>query len=97
MRILYGVQSPGNGHLTRARLLAPAPNERGVEVTWLFSGRPREPLSDMARFGAWAWRRGLTFVHKDGAVDHLATWRANSWNTHTEEIVASTPEATILS
>lgn len=86
MRILYGVQGTGNGHLTRARVLAPALAARGVEVTWLFSGRSREQFGDMTPFGAWEWRRGLTFVHKDGAVDNLATWRANSWNMLTEEI-----------
>lgn len=86
MKILYGVQGTGNGHVARARLMAEALQDRGVDVTWLFSGRAAEDFRAMAPFGAWEWRRGLTFVHRDGAVDNLATWRANSWSSLRTEI-----------
>ena len=42
MKILYGVQGTGNGHVTRARIMAKAFAAKGVEVDWVFSGRPRE-------------------------------------------------------
>jgi uncharacterized protein (TIGR00661 family) len=86
MRILYGVQGTGNGHLARARPIARALAARGVDVNWLFSGRVREGFSGMDAFGDWAWRRGLTFVHRDGAVDALGTWRANRWESITREV-----------
>ena len=73
MRILYGVQGTGNGHLTRARVMAPALAAAGIEVQFLFSGRPREKFFDMAVFGDWWWRRGLTFVSRSGRIDHWRT------------------------
>lgn len=73
MRILYGVQGTGNGHLTRARIMAPALKAAGIEVQFLFSGRPREKFFDMAPFGDWWWRCGLTFVSRKGRIDYLRT------------------------
>lgn len=79
MRILYGVQGTGNGHLTRARAMARALRaHRGVTVDWLFSGRPREAFQDMEVFGDWRWRQGLSFVCRDGRVSLGETWRALS-------------------
>lgn len=42
MKILYGVQGTGNGHVTRPRIMAKAFADLGVEVDWVFSGRRRE-------------------------------------------------------
>ena len=51
MRILYGVQGTGNGHITRARHLAAAFNERDdISVDYLFSGRPKHRYFDMEVF-----------------------------------------------
>ncbi|XSG85212.1 MAG: MJ1255/VC2487 family glycosyltransferase [Methylohalobius sp. ZOD2] len=68
VRLLYGVQGTGNGHLTRARVMAPALKAAGIEVQYLFSSRPRERFFDMQGFGDWWWRKGLTFVTRNGRV-----------------------------
>ena len=39
MKILYGVQGTGNGHIARARAMSHAFKEHDVEVDFLFSGR----------------------------------------------------------
>ncbi len=79
MKILYGVQATGNGHISRARAMAKAFTEHpGVEVTWLFSGRKREQLFDMAPFGDYRHCRGLTFATRDGSVRYWRTLRQNS-------------------
>ncbi|WP_298441069.1 MJ1255/VC2487 family glycosyltransferase [uncultured Ferrimonas sp.] len=78
MRILYGVQGTGNGHLTRARVLAPALAKAGIDVDYLFSGRDREQFFDMQPFGDFDCRQGLTFVSRDGAVQLLQTARHNN-------------------
>ncbi len=78
MRILYGVQATGQGHISRARAMAAALAGEDVAVTWLFSGRPREQLYDMAPFGDFLHRRGLSFVSRAGKIRHLATLRHNS-------------------
>lgn len=76
MRILYGVQGTGNGHLTRARAMARAFRAHsGVSVDWLFSGRPRQAFQDMGAFGDWQWREGLSFACRDGQVGVAETWR----------------------
>ncbi|HEY8570029.1 MJ1255/VC2487 family glycosyltransferase [Microbulbifer sp.] len=74
MKILYGVQGTGNGHISRARAMAEAFRQfPGLEVQWLFSGRPPEKLFAMEAFGDYWWREGLTFVHKEGKIDQIAT------------------------
>ncbi len=78
MKILYGVQGTGQGHISRARAMARALARHGVEVTWLFSGRPRDQLFDMEPFGRFLHCRGLTFTTRDGRLRHLATVRDNN-------------------
>lgn len=77
IKILYGVQGTGNGHISRARKMASHFAERSdVEVDWLFSGRDREQLFDMAAFGDFKHRRGLTFRTRNGRVDYGSTLQA---------------------
>ena len=73
MRILYGVQATGQGHISRARAMAEALSHYPVEVTWLFSGREREKLFDMGPFGDFLHCRGLTFTTRNGGISHLRT------------------------
>jgi len=68
MRILYGVQATGNGHITRARVLLPALQAAGAEVDMLFSGRPVDQLFNMEPFGHFRHCEGLTFVTEAGRV-----------------------------
>tara|TARA_R100001509_G_scaffold144291_3_gene100515 strand:- start:188 stop:1408 length:1221 start_codon:yes stop_codon:yes gene_type:complete len=73
VKLLYGVQGTGQGHISRARAMAAALRHYDVEVTWLFSGRPREQLRDMQPFGDFLYRRGLTFVTRAGRLRYLPT------------------------
>jgi len=73
MKILYGVQATGQGHISRARAMAAALQAAGVAVTWLFSGRAREALFDMEPFGAYLHRDGLSFVTEAGRIRKRAT------------------------
>lgn len=68
MKILYGVQGTGNGHITRARAMAKAFKEKNLDVQFLVSGRTKLDLFDMEPFGAYWWREGLTFRSKKGRV-----------------------------
>ena len=77
MKILYGIQATGNGHISRARAMAEALREHAVEVTWLFSGRERNQLFDMAPFGNFLHCRGLTFATQAGSVRYWRTLRQN--------------------
>ncbi|WP_139557396.1 MJ1255/VC2487 family glycosyltransferase [Methylotetracoccus oryzae] len=73
MKILYGVQATGNGHITRARVMAPLLRAAGADVTFLFTGRPWSRLFDMEIFGDFEWRAGLTFQTHAGQVDYFKT------------------------
>ncbi len=42
MKILYGIQGTGNGHITRARVMASCFKELGIDVDYVFSGRPEK-------------------------------------------------------
>ncbi|MFQ6371880.1 MJ1255/VC2487 family glycosyltransferase [Shewanella sp. YIC-542] len=78
MRILYGIQGTGNGHLSRARVMAKALAAQGVEVDYLFSGRAADKYFDMQGFGAYQTCAGLSFSTARGKVNVPATVRNNS-------------------
>lgn len=73
MKILYGVQGTGNGHISRARMMARHFNQRGADVQYLFSGRAPEQLFDMEAFGDFAHRQGLSFASAGGKVSYFKT------------------------
>jgi uncharacterized protein (TIGR00661 family) len=77
MKILYGVQGTGNGHITRAcamnKALALYPD---IEVTWLLSGRERaRGCGDIQDF---QWREGLTFATTGGKINMWKTLQKNN-------------------
>ncbi|TGD72702.1 hypothetical protein E4634_14385 [Mangrovimicrobium sediminis] len=78
MKILYGVQGTGQGHISRARAMAEALREWPVEVTWLFTGRARENLFDMEAFGNFEHRHGLSFTSRAGKLHYAATVMDNN-------------------
>jgi uncharacterized protein (TIGR00661 family) len=75
MRIFYGVQGTGNGHITRARLMAKELYAAGIDVTFQFSGRPADKYFDMEVFNGYQLRTGLTFHTEKGQVSYLKTAR----------------------
>ena len=70
MKILYGVQATGNGHISRARAMGKYLAQAGVQVDYLFSGREESGLFDMQQFGNFQLKRGLTFVTLNGKVSY---------------------------
>ena len=87
MKLLYGVQGTGNGHISRARAIAAALKKHPeVEVTWLFSGRPKDQFFDMDIFGAYEWREGLTFITRNGKIHNIETLLAASPITFIHDI-----------
>ncbi|MGF1769575.1 glycosyltransferase [Enterovibrio makurazakiensis] len=89
MKILYGVQGTGNGHISRARAMAKALAEiPSVDVQFLFSGRPESEYFDMAVFGDYMVRRGFTFYSYAGKIDRVKTVLNNNiWHV-TQEVKA---------
>ncbi len=86
MKILYGVQGTGNGHISRARIMAHHFKRHNAQVTFLFSGRCKSKLFDMDIFGDYLYRKGLTFTTKSGAIDYLETARNNHFIQFAKDI-----------
>lgn len=82
MKILYGVQGTGNGHITRARMMqrsfAQLADSESVTVDFLFSGREPDEFFDMECFGDYLYRRGLSFVTESGSIRIGKTVVANN-------------------
>ena len=77
MKILYGVQGTGNGHITRANAISEVlATQPGVEVTWLLSGREANGLLEVK--GSTEFRRGLTFASQDGKICYRNTLLKNN-------------------
>jgi uncharacterized protein (TIGR00661 family) len=73
MRILYGVQTTGHGHLVRSTPIIRQLRERGHEVDVLLSGPPPDPAWP-ARIGApFSTRPGLTFSAEGGRIRYVKT------------------------
>lgn len=76
MKILYAVQGTGNGHITRARLMAKALHQRtDIQVDYLFSGRPVQAYFDMSVFKQYSTRKGLSFHVHNGRIQILESFR----------------------
>lgn len=73
MRIFYGVQGTGNGHITRARVMAKALQNAGVSVDFQFTGREADKYFDMGVFNGFQVKPGLTFSVDQGKVNYLKT------------------------
>lgn len=69
MRILYGIQGTGNGHINRARIMAKAFLDKGVSVDYFFSGRGNTPFFEMQIFGDYQIQKGLTFTTESGRIN----------------------------
>ncbi|RUO33611.1 glycosyltransferase family protein [Aliidiomarina soli] len=80
MRILYGVQGTGNGHLTRALAMATAFEScPELKVDFLLSGRKRAKLFGVDALGDFSWRAGLSFATRGGRVSIRDTLSQNPW------------------
>ncbi len=73
MKIFYGVQGTGNGHITRARVMAKELYAAGIDVDFQFTGRSQDKFFDMDIFNGYQHRDGLTFNTDKGQVNYIKT------------------------
>jgi len=86
MKILYGVQATGNGHISRSRIMAQYLKEKNADVTYLLSGREKDKLFAMEIFGDYQHRRGLTFAIENGHINQFKTVTQNNIFTFIRDI-----------
>ena len=73
MKILFGVQGTGNGHVSRCRTLAKALKKEGANVDYIFSGRDPKNYFGMEAFGDYKTFRGVTFAIVNGKINFRKT------------------------
>lgn len=88
MKILFGVQGTGNGHITRARAIAPVLKQLGIEADYLFSGRKKSQFFDMEPFGDYRVVNGLTFYSRKGKVQLGDTLLRNNMMRLTQDVAS---------
>ena len=88
LRVLYGIQGTGNGHLARARCMVPALRAEGVELSFLFTGRAQDQFFNMELFGSYSYKPGLTMSIAGGKVRPLRTLFGNSLFGFARDIAA---------
>jgi uncharacterized protein (TIGR00661 family) len=75
LRILYGVQGTGNGHISRSREIIRYLKADGHDVKVVLSGRDPALLWDMDVFEPFVAMEGLTFSTQRGRLQYIATAR----------------------
>ena len=73
MKILYGVQGTGNGHITRSSLLIPILRDMGHEVEVIISGRNKANFFDIEILKPFEIKKGITFITSKGEVKIFKT------------------------
>lgn len=86
MKIFYGVQGTGNGHIVRSRLIAQELYAAGIDVTFMFSGRSPQKYFDMDIFRNYSCCRGLTFNVNKGEVSYVKTALQNKPLSFIQEV-----------
>lgn len=72
---LYGVQTTGNGHIVRSKVMIQELRKRGHEVHALLSGCRRKKIIDLQAFQSFIQKDGLTFVVENGKICYFKTAR----------------------
>ncbi|MEF8889390.1 MAG: glycosyltransferase family protein [Desulfohalobiaceae bacterium] len=75
MKILYGVQTTGNGHLVRSAAIIAALREKGHSVYTLMSGDSGKTIKHPEAYRPYEFKRGLTFITQGGRLRYLDTVR----------------------
>jgi len=73
MRILFGVQGTGNGHISRSRELVKKLKAEGHEVDVIISGRKEEELKEIEIFAPYRVMKGMTLITHKGKLDYFNT------------------------
>ena len=88
MKILYGIQGTGNGHIARARALTPELLKLGIDIDFVFSGRKREDFFNMDIFGDdFRCFEGMTFISEQGRLQKRKTLLKNNIKQVIKDIV----------
>jgi uncharacterized protein (TIGR00661 family) len=86
VKILYGVQCTGNGHLSRSTEIVRGLRLKGHDVHVLLSGRDPALLSNVAELRPLTAFHGLYYLTSRGQIDYLATARSLDFARFTRDL-----------
>jgi len=73
MNILYGIQTTGNGHISRSRDIVKELKKRGHRVSVIFSGEQQKNIPYAELFKPYKVFKGLTYVTENGRINYIKT------------------------
>lgn len=73
MKILYGVQATGNGHICRSREIIKGLKIHGHDIHVIFSGRAPNLPREIKICEPYTTYRGLSFISTQGKIKYLKT------------------------
>jgi uncharacterized protein (TIGR00661 family) len=73
MKILFGVQGTGNGHISRSRELVRKLKEDGHDVEVIISGRKESELKEIEIFEPYRVMKGMTLITRNGKMSYVET------------------------
>ena len=73
MKILYGIATTGNGHISRSRIIVKALKKRGHLIDVILSGRKEKDLFDVDELKPFTIKKGFTFVTNKGKINYIKT------------------------
>ncbi|NTU58092.1 MAG: hypothetical protein HGB00_04120 [Chlorobiaceae bacterium] len=73
MKILFGVQGTGNGHISRSRELVRKLREDGHDLHVVISGRKESELREIEVFAPYTILKGLTLATRRGRMNYVDT------------------------
>tara|TARA_Y100000310_G_scaffold339100_1_gene430721 strand:- start:3353 stop:4393 length:1041 start_codon:yes stop_codon:yes gene_type:complete len=73
MKILYGIQATGNGHITKSTEVIKELKKLGHEVDIILSGRDPKEIKKLKLFKEYKAYHGITFKIKNGKIDYIKT------------------------
>ncbi len=73
MKIIFGVQGTGNGHISRSRELVQKLRFDGHDVEVIISGRKEDELKEIEIFAPYRVMKGMTLVTYKGKLNYIDT------------------------
>jgi uncharacterized protein (TIGR00661 family) len=73
MNILYGIQTTGNGHIGKSRIIVRELKRRGHQVRVIFSGAQQSRIPGAEDFEPYRIFKGLTYATEKGRINYIKT------------------------
>lgn len=96
MKILYGIQTTGNGHIVRGKAMIKALRAKGHEVETILSGDSGKRIIDAHVFEPSQRKEGLTFVTEEGRIKYLQTIKELNLVKFFSDVMTYKPEGVDL-